>query len=125
MRITDLSLTEQNNYREGLFQYCCCINMNLILKFLEKLIILLDKKCSIKTGAWLEISIHGCHYTGPWLVRVRRVQLHPSIWGNGCMHPSIFRPGIAFRLFCLIFPANGQILHPSMEISNQGTAIKK
>ena len=29
-------------------------------------------------------------FSGPWLVRVRRVQLHPSILGNGCMHPSIF-----------------------------------
>ena len=29
---------------------------------------------------------------GPLLVRVRRVQLHPSILGNGCMHLSIFRP---------------------------------
>ena len=60
----------------------------------------------------------------PWLARVRRVQLHPSILGNGCMHPSIFRADTCYRLFCLIFSANSQILHPSIEISNQGTACQ-
>ena len=59
--------------------------------------------------------------TWPWLVRVQRVQLHPSIWINGCMHPSIFKPDITFRLICMFFPANNQILHPSIEISNKGT----
>ena len=54
---------------------------------------------------------------------MRRVQLHQSIWANGCMHPSIFRPDTTFRLFCPIFPNNGQILHPSIEISNQGTEM--
>ena len=49
------------------------------------------------------------------------MQLHPSIWGNGCMNPSIFRPDTTFRLFCPIFAANGQMLHPSIEISNKGT----
>ena len=29
--------------------------------------------------------------TGPWLVRVRRLQLRLSIWGNGCMHQSLLR----------------------------------
>ena len=60
---------------------------------------------------------------GPSLERVQRVQLHPSILGNGCMPPSIFRPDTSSRLFCLIFLAIGQILHPSMEISNQGTVM--
>ena len=59
---------------------------------------------------------------GPWLVRVRWVQLHPSILGKGCMHPSIFWPDTSFRFFCLIFPLDGQTLHPSIKISNQGTA---
>ena len=58
-----------------------------------------------------------------WLVRVRGAQLHLSIWGHGCMHPSIFRPNTTFRLFFLIFPANGRILHPSIEKSNQGTVM--
>ena len=39
------------------------------------------------------------------------------------MHPSIFRPDTTFRLFCLIFPVNSQILHPSIEISNPDTII--
>ena len=66
-------------------------------------------------------SFQWSYITGPLLVWVRRVQLHLSILGNGCMNPSIFRPDTCFRLFCLIFPANSQILHPSIEISNQGT----
>ena len=61
-------------------------------------------------------------FAGPWLVRVRRVQLHPSILGNGCMHPSIFRPDTIIRVLCPIFPTNGQFLHPSIELSNKGTA---
>ena len=41
---------------------------------------------------------------------------------NGCIHLSVFRPDTSLkRLFCLIFPANGQILHPLIEISNKGT----
>ena len=63
------------------------------------------------------------------------------------MHPLIFRPDTTIRLFCLIFPSNGQtctrrlktrtlillfctilpandqVLHPSIEISNKG-AVK-
>ena len=58
---------------------------------------------------------------GPLLVRVRRVQLYPSILGNRCMHPSMFRPDTTFRHFCLIFPANSQNLHQSIEISNPDT----
>ena len=54
-------------------------------------------------------------------VRVRRVQLYPSIWGNGCMHPSIVRTDVAFRLFYLNFSANGQILYPLIEIINKVT----
>ena len=30
-------------------------------------------------------------YSGPYLEQVQQVQLHPSIFDNGCMHPSIFR----------------------------------
>ena len=55
--------------------------------------------------------------TGALLVRVWRVQLHSSILGNGCMHPSIFRPDawcICFQVFLSHFPANGQILHPTI-----------
>ena len=40
---------------------------------------------------------------GSLLVRVRRVQLHPSVWGNGWMHPTIFRPDTSFRLFVWFF----------------------
>ena len=36
------------------------------------------------------------------------------------MHPSIRGQILVSDLF-LIFPANSQILHPSIEISNQGT----
>ena len=38
---------------------------------------------------------------------------------KGSMHPSIYRPYTSF--FCLIFPANVQILHLSIEISNKGS----
>ena len=44
------------------------------------------------------------------------------LW-NDSMHPSIFRPDTSFSPFCLIFLGIGPILHPSMEISNQGTEI--
>ena len=55
-------------------------------------------------------------YTGPYLERVRRVQLHPSILDNGCMHPSIFRLLYAYNLSshvkinlpCTIFEDNCQ-----------------
>ena len=39
------------------------------------------------------------------------------------MHPSIFRPDTTFKHFCPIFPANGQILHPSIETSHKGTVV--
>ena len=63
------------------------------------------------------------HNTGPWLVRVQRVQLHPLIFGNRCMNPSIFRAATSITIFCQPFPANFQILHPSIEISNKGTGF--
>ena len=50
--------------------------------------------------------------------------VHPSILGKGCMHPSIFRPDTSFRLFCLIYPVNGQILRLLTEITSQGTVFK-
>ena len=52
---------------------------------------------------------------------LERVQLHPSILVNGCMHPSIFRAATTFTIFCLFIPGNVQVLHPSIEISNKGT----
>ena len=39
------------------------------------------------------------------------------------MHPSIFRAATTFKIVCLLFPANVQILHPSIEISNKGTVV--
>ena len=59
--------------------------------------------------------------TGSFLEQMRWVQLHPSILGNGCMHPSIFRAATSILIFCLLFPVNVHILHPSIEISNKGT----
>ena len=53
------------------------------------------------------------------LERVRRLQLHPSIFGNSCVHPSIFRAATTFTNFCLLLHANVQILHLSIEISNK------
>ena len=61
--------------------------------------------------------------TGSLLVWVRRVQLHLSIQGNGCMHPSNFRLDTTFRLLCLIFTAKAQILHLSIEIFNCDTTF--
>ena len=37
------------------------------------------------------------------------------------MHPSIFRPDTSIRVFLSLFPANGPILHPSIEIPNKST----
>ena len=49
-------------------------------------------------------------FTGSWLVQMRRAQLHPSILGNVCMYPSIFRPGTyLFQTFRLIFSANSYL----------------
>ena len=61
--------------------------------------------------------------TGPWLVRVRRMQLHPSNWDNECMYLSISSPDTTFRHFCLIFTTKAQILDPSIEISNCDTTF--
>ena len=61
--------------------------------------------------------------TGSLLDKMRWVQLHPSILGNGCMHPSIFRAATSILIFCLLFPVNVQILQPSIEISNKGTVM--
>ena len=76
-----------------------------------------------KVDSNIELSAFALSFnnTGPWLEQVRPVQLHPLILANGCMHPSIFRLDTSFRRFCPIFPANEQILHPSIEMSNQGT----
>ena len=38
-----------------------------------------------------KVLSEGLHVTGPYLERVQRVQLHPSIIDCGCMHPSIFQ----------------------------------
>ena len=63
-------------------------------------------------------------FSGPFLERVRRVQLHSSILGKWCMHPSIFRPVASFRLFWQIFPTNRQIMHPSIEISSRALFLE-
>ena len=39
------------------------------------------------------------------------------------MHPSFFRPDTSFRLFVWFFLLNGEILHPSIEISNPDTTF--
>ena len=46
----------------------------------------------------------------------------PVNFGQWVHAPVNFGADTSFRLFCLIFPANHQILHPSIEISNQSTA---
>ena len=61
--------------------------------------------------------------SGTLIKRVRWVQLQPSFLGNRCMRLSIFRATTSFSIFCLLFPAKVQILHPSIEISNKGTGF--
>ena len=46
-----------------------------------------------------------------------------STGAKGAAAPVNFSPDTTFRLSCLIFPANGQILHPSIEISNLDTTF--
>ena len=78
--------------------------------------------CTITSLTSLGILIDGCKFPlhttkdntrcRALLEWVRQVQLHPSILGIGCMHPSIFSAATSFTVFCLRFLANIQILHP-------------
>ena len=73
---------------------------------------------------FMECSFSQTHHNQTFRVH-QNLPKETIIWmlWDDSMHPSIFRPDTSFRLFCLIFLAIGQILHPSMEISNQGTEI--
>ena len=82
-----------------------------------------DHRTHFFEGPLCDVSNFILTTAGPLLGPVRRVQLNPSNWVNGCMYPSILRLDTTFRLFCLIFTAKARILHPSIEISNCDTTF--
>ena len=49
-----------------------------------------------------------------------RVHLHPSIFGNRCMHLSFFRLDTSFPVFSSNVSCKLSNLHPSIKISNKG-----